>query len=251
MKWMLALVLATALPLSAQELTVAAAADLRPALEELSSRFQTQSSVKIHTIYGSSGDLFHQIENGAPFDVFLSANVAYPRKLESANQIVSGSYYEYARGKIVLIVRAASRLDVTRGLNILLDPSVRKVAIADPEHAPYGRAAVKALKAEKLYDKLSPKIVTGENISQTASFVLSGAADAGIVALSLVIAPPTSTQVRYAEIPAADYAPILQACVVLRSSKRQSDAVKFGSYLKSEEAVGILRRFGFELPATP
>ena len=248
MRSIILLLIALGLPGHAQELTVGAAADLRPALEEIAAHFQSTSSVKLHPIYASSGDLYQQIENGAPFDVFLSANVAYPLKLEQEQLTVSGTYFEYAQGKIVLMVRSASSLDISSGLSALLKPEIKKIAVAEPAHAPYGAAAVEALKTEKLYEQVTPKLVMGENISQTASFVLSGAADAGIVALSLVIAPPANSQVRYVEIPAADYTPILQACVVLHSSKNKSAAAKFEDYLRGEEAATILRRFGFEIP---
>ncbi len=177
---------------------------------------------------------------------FLSANADYPKKLEAAGLTVPGTYYEYARGKIVLMVPASSTLDVKRGLSLLLDPAVKKIAIADPSHAPYGQAAVAAMKAEKIYDQVSPKLVTGENISQAASFVLSGAADAGVVALSLAMS--AGPQVHYAEIPASDYPPIQQACVVLKSSKNPELAAKFETYLRTDEVKKIFGRFGFEVP---
>jgi len=233
----------------AQELTVAAAADARPALEEIASRFKTSTGKQISLIYGSSGKFYQQIQNGAPFDLFFSADVEYPKKLEAAGLTVPGSYYEYARGKIVLLVAAKSPLDLKPGLKILLDPRVNKVAIADPLHAPYGRAAVAALKSEGIYDKISAKIVTGENISQAASFVLSGAADVGIAALSLAISSSNREQVRFVEIPATDYPPIQQACVVLRSSKQQQLATEFEAYIRTSEAAAILMRNGFEVPA--
>jgi molybdate transport system substrate-binding protein len=233
-------------PARAQELTVAAAADLRPALEEIAAQFQAASGVQIKPIYGSSGNFYQQIQNGAPFDFFFSANADYPKKLEAAGLTVPGSYYEYARGKIVLMVPASSALDLKRGLSLLLDPAVKKIAIADPSHAPYGQAAVAAMKAEKIYDQVSPKLVTGENISQAASFVLSGAADVGVVALSLAMS--AGPQVRYAEIPAGDYPPIQQACVVLKSSKNPELAAKFEAYLRTDEVKKILERFGFEVP---
>src|SRR5262245_27642757 len=117
----------------AQEITVAAAADLRPAMEEIVAKFQqSQPGAAVKVTYGSSGNFFQQIQNGAPFDLFFSANVDYPKKLEAAGLVVAGSYYEYARGKIVLLVPASSKLDLTQGLKILLDPMVNKVAIADP-----------------------------------------------------------------------------------------------------------------------
>src|SRR5439155_14674339 len=232
----------------AQEITVAAAADLRPALEEIASRFQAVSGTRVRLIYGSSGNFYQQIQNGAPFDMFFSANLDYPKKLESAGFIMPGTYYEYARGKIVLMAPARSTLDLKRGLRVLLDPAVKKIAIADPSHAPYGQAAVAALNAERIYDQVSGRLVTGENISQTASFVLSGAADAGIVALSL--ARSAGSQARFTEIPASDYAPIKQACIVLRWSKEPERARQFQSFIQIEEAAQIFERSGFEVPPT-
>jgi molybdate transport system substrate-binding protein len=232
----------------AQELTVAAAADLRPALDEIASRLQASSGSTVKPIYGSSGNFYQQIQSGAPFDFFFSANADYPKRLESAGLTVPGTYYEYARGKIVLMVPAGSTLDLTRGLSVLLDPGVKKIAIADPSHAPYGQAALAAMKAEKIYDQASAKLVTGENISQAASFVLSGAADVGVVALSLALS--AGPQVRYAEVPAGDYPPIQQACVVLKSSKNPDLAAKFGTYLRTEEVRKIFERFGFEVPVS-
>ena len=232
----------------AQEITVAAAADLHFAVDEIASRFQAESGIHVHAIYGSSGNFYQQIQNGAPFDVFLSANVDYPKKLEAAGLTQPGTYFEYARGRIVLAVPANSTLGVKQGLKVLANPAVKKVAIADPAHAPYGMAAVAALKAEHIYEQVSTKLVAGENISQAASFVLSGAADAGIIALSLVKAPAAGAQVRFEAIPANDYPPILQASVVLRSSKQQKAAEKFLAFLRGKEAATIFRQYGFEVP---
>lgn len=236
------------LRVDAQEITVAAAADLHFAMDELASRFQAETGVRVKSIDGSSGNIYQQIQSGAPFDIFLSANVEYPRKLEAAGLIVPGTYYEYARGKIVLVVPANSSLDIRQGLRVLLNPAVKKVAIANPNHAPYGTAAVSALKAEHIYEEIAPKLVIGENISQTASFVLSGAADAGIIALSLTKSAESGAKVRVQEIPAGDYAPIQQACVVLRNSKEQPAAKRFESFLRTQEASEILKRYGFEVP---
>lgn len=229
-----------------QELTVAAAADLRPALEEIASGFKAATGAQIRPIYGSSGNFYQQIQSGAPFDFFFSANADYPKKLEAAGLAVPGTYYEYARGKIVLMVPASSTLDLKRGLSLLLDPAIKKIAIADPSHAPYGQAAVSAMKTEKIYDQVSPKLVMGENISQAASFVLSGAADVGVVALSLALS--AGPQVHFTEISALDYPSIQQACVVLKSSNHPDLAAKFETYLQTEEVRKIFERFGFEAP---
>jgi molybdate transport system substrate-binding protein len=240
------LVVLLAGPAPAQELTVAAAADLRPALEQIAAGFQAAAGATVKPIYGSSGNFYQQIQGGAPFDFFFSANADYPKKLEAAGLTVPGTYYEYARGKIVLMVPAGSSLDPKRGLSLLLDPAVKKIAIADPSHAPYGQAAVAAMKTEKIYDQVSPKLVTGENISQAASFVLSGAADVGVVALSLGLS--AGPQVHFAEIPVSDYPPIQQACVVLKSSRNQDLAAKFEAYLRTDEVKKIFERFGFDVP---
>jgi len=235
-------------PALGQDLTIAAAADLHSAIDEIAAHFQADFRVRVKVIYGSSGNFYQQIQNGAPFDLFLSANAEYPKKLESAGLAMAGSYYEYARGKLVLLVPADSKLELKQGLRILIDPGIHKIAIADPAHAPYGQAAMAALKSEKIYETVSPKIVTGENVSQAASFVLSGAADVGIVALSLAISPSDS-KVRYAEVPAGDYPPIRQAGIVLRSSKNQKLAMQFETYLRGEKAAEVFQRFGFEVPA--
>jgi molybdate transport system substrate-binding protein len=232
-----------------QEITVAAAADLRSALDEISAHFQSETSVHVKAVYGSSGNLFQQIQNGAPFDLFFSANSDYPKKLETAGLAVPESYYEYARGHIVLLTSSTSTLDLKRGLKVLLDTSIRRIAIADPSHAPYGQAAVAALKSQGIYDQVSRKIVVGENVAQAASFVTSGAADIGIVAKSLAVLSSARAQVRFAEIPANEYPAIQQACVLLKSSTKREAARRFLAYIKGPEASKILQRYGFEVPS--
>ena len=198
--------------------------------------------------YGSSGNFYQQLQNGAPFDVFLSANVDYPKRLQAAGLVTNGSYYEFARGSIVLLVRSNSTLDLKTGLRVLTQAKVTKVAIADPGHAPYGLAAIAALKSEGLYQPVQSKLVTGENVSQAASFVFSGAADAGIVAKSLALSPFADWRVRFVEVPAGDYPPLLQAMVALKSSKNQWGAAKFESFMRGSDAKTILKQFGFEVP---
>jgi molybdate transport system substrate-binding protein len=230
---------------AAQEVSVAAAADLQFAMQELAAQFQHDTGIRVNATYGSSGNFTQQIQNGAPFDMFFSANLEYPKQLDAAGLIVPGSLYQYARGKIVLWVPNNSKLDIGSGLKSLLDPSVQKLAIANPEHAPYGKAAVSALQQEKLYDAVKPRLVLGENIAQTATFVVSGAADAGIIALSLALSPNMKDKGRYFEIPASDYPPINQACVILKSSKNQAEDGRFLDFLKTADAAKILSRFGF------
>lgn len=234
--------------LHSQELNVAAAADLRPALDEINTRFKAESGINLRMSYGSSGNFFQQLQNGAPFDVFLSANVDYPKKLEQSDLIAPGTYYEFARGSIVLMVRYDSKVDLSEGLHALLTPTVKKIAIANPSHAPYGQAAVAAIKNVGIYDWAAPHLVMGENISEAASFVLSGAADAGIVAKSLALGPAAAKKVKFADIPAKDYPPLLQAMVVLKSSKNQPAAARFETFMRSNDAKKILQQFGFDLP---
>jgi molybdate transport system substrate-binding protein len=231
--------------LKAEEITVAAASDLQFALTDLADRFQKETGNSVKLTFGSSGNFFAQIQNGAPFDIFLSADVDYPHKLESAGLAEPGSLYEYARGKIVIWVRADSKLDLHRGIHALLDPSVGKIAIASPAHAPYGRAAVSAMQSAGVYQRVRDKLVLGENISQTTSFVVAGSADAGIIALSLALAPGMKAKGRYAEIPAAAYPPIRQACVILRSSQKKPIARQFVAFMKRPASSRLLQSYGF------
>ena len=239
------LLLTLALSVSAEEITVAAAADLQFALKDVSARFEKQTGNKVNLIFGSSGNFFSQIQNGAPFDVFFSADLDYPRKLEAAGQAEPHTLYQYATGKIVVWVRNDSKLDLGKGLAVLLDPSINKISIANPAHAPYGRAAMAALDHEKLSEKLKDKFVLGENVSQAAQFIDSGSAEVGIVAMSLAVAPAMKEKGRYAEVPAEFYPPLQQGCVVLASSKKKVTALAFVEFLKKPEIADLLKTFGF------
>jgi molybdate transport system substrate-binding protein len=233
----------------AQEISVAAAADLQFAMEDIAGRFQKETGKTVTPIYGSSGNFYQQIQNGAPFDAFFSANLDYPKKLEAAGFTEPGTYYQYARGKIVIWVPSGSKLDLSSGMKALLDPAVKKIAIANPQHAPYGQAAVAVMQQESIYDKVKDKFVLGENISQTASFVVSGAADVGIVALSLALSPNMKGKGRYVEVPPGEYPPIEQACVILRSSKNKEAAREFLSFVKTPAMADVLRSYGFDVQA--
>jgi molybdate transport system substrate-binding protein len=235
----------------AQEITVAAAADLQFAFQEVAARFQKDTGKSVKLISGSSGNFFTQIQNGAPFDVFFSADIDYPRKLEAAGLAEPGTLYPYATGKIVLWVPNESKLDLGQGVRVLLDPSIKKIALANPEHAPYGRAAVAAIKRENIYNKIAGKFVLGENISQAASFVVSGSADIGIVALSLALAPAMKQKGRYAEIPPDTYPPLEQAAVILKSSDKKDTARQFIEFMKTPPILELLRSYGFSAAGGP
>ncbi len=246
---MLALGLGLAGPArAADELRVAAAADLTFAFKDVAAKFQAQNGATVTLSFGSSGNFFSQIQNGAPFDLFFSADLSYAKKLEETGLAEPGTLFEYATGKIVLWVPSGSRLDLSKGLAVLTDPSIHKIAIANPEHAPYGRAAKAALEHEGIYDQVKNKIVLGENISQTAQFVQSGNADIGIIALSLARAPTLKDKGRYFDIPAQDYPAIEQAVVVLKSSKKKELANKFVAFLRQPESNRIMQSYGFVVP---
>jgi molybdate transport system substrate-binding protein len=232
----------------AAELKIAAAADLTFAFNDVVAQYHKQTSNVVKLSYGSSGNFYSQIENGAPFDLFFSADIGYPQKLEAAGLTVPGSIYEYATGKLVIWVPNASKIDLSRGLATLLDPSIRKIAIANPQHAPYGVAAVAAIHHAGIYDKIKGKLVLGENISQTAQFVESGNADVGILALSLALAPAMKEKGRYAEIPAADFRPIIQAGVILKSSPNKKLASQFLKFMKEPATVALMKKYGFSVP---
>src|SRR3954467_7739992 len=156
---------------AADEINVAAASDLTFAMKELAANYEKETGTVVKVTPGSSGNFFTQIQNGAPFDLFFAADIDYPKKLEAAGFGEPGTLYQYATGKIVIWVPAGSELDVSKGLPVLLDPRVRKIAIANPQHAPYGRAAIAAMTKQGVYQKLTNKLVFGENVSQAAQFV--------------------------------------------------------------------------------
>ena len=234
---------------AADKIMVAAAADLNVGLSEIVAHYEKQTGQLVEISFGSSGNFFHQIQNGAPFDIFFSADVDYPQKLIAAGLAEPASLYRYALGRLVLWVPASSSLDVEhRGINVLLDPAVKKIAIANPQHAPYGRAAAAALQHFGIYDKVSDRLVLGENVSQAAQFVESGNTQAGLIALSLALAPAMKDKGRYWEIPVDAYPTLQQAVVMLSRSKKKNEAAAFLEYLKSAEARTVLLRYGFSFP---
>jgi len=232
--------------LAAVNLTIAAASDLQAVLPEIAARFESATGVHATLAFGSSGNLSTQIENGAPFDVFLSADVAYPERLIADRHAFPDTLVRYARGRLVLWTRADSGLDVGRGLSVLTDAAVRRIAIANPEHAPYGRAAVEAMRRAQVYDRVREKLVLGENISQAAQFARSGNADAGLLARSLALGAGLRDVGRFVDVPSTLHAPIEQAAVVLSRSKEPDAARRFVAFLRTSEIAELLRASGFE-----
>ena len=231
--------------------TVAAASDLSYAMTEIAANFEKATGCSVRVSVGSSGNFLSQIENGAPFDVFFSADIEYPKKLAADGLAAPGSTYLYAMGKIVLWTREDSHVDLNRGLGALRDPAVKKIAIANPRHAPYGRAAEEALRRSGIYEAVKDRLVLGENISQAAEFVESGNADAGIVALSLVLSPALKDKGRVWAIPENLYTPIQQGAVILRGAPNGQGARQFLDFIKAPAIAAVLEQYGFSLPGSP
>ncbi|HQZ18965.1 MAG TPA: molybdate ABC transporter substrate-binding protein [Vicinamibacteria bacterium] len=247
---LLALVAAQTAGLSASPnpgpgLRIAAASDLRFALDEILTSFRAaHPSLRVDATYGSSGNFFAQLREGAPFDVFLSADSEYARRLSGEG--FAEAPFPYAIGRLALVVRKESGLD-PRGLGDLLkSPAIRRVAIANPAHAPYGRAADAALDTWRVRDLVAPKLVFGDSVSQAAQFVDAGAAQAGIVALALVKAK--SGGLAFAEISESAHPPLDQAGVVLKRTRAPEAARAFQAFLTGDAGRAILSRHGFGLP---
>lgn len=236
----------------ADEIKVAAAADLNYAMKDLAARFEQKTGNQVALSFGASGNFYSQIQNGAPFDLFFSADAGYPRKLADSGWLDRASLSTYAIGHLVLWVPNASALDPQKlKMNLLLQSSVQKVAIANPEHAPYGRAAMAALDHYGLKDKVAAKFVLGENISQAAQFVQSGNAQAGLIALSLAASPAMKDAGKYWQLPADAYPEMQQVAGIGSKSKHKATAQAFLDYVRSSEGAAVLRQYGFDAPAQP
>lgn len=231
-------------------LAIAAAADLQFALAEVKAAFaQAHPGLEVAITYGASGTFYTQLMNGAPFDLFLSADLGFPQKLVEAGVADGATLFQYSRGHLVLWAPKDSPIPVEQlGLKALLHPAARKVAIANPRHAPYGRAAEAALAKLGLLEGVKARLVFGENIGQTAQFVQSGAADIGILALSLAKAPALASG-RMWEIPQDAHPPLDQGGVVLSRARNRAAALAFRDFLRSPGGAAILRRYGFAVDA--
>jgi molybdate transport system substrate-binding protein len=227
-----------------QKVLVAAAADLRFAMDSIISVYPNASRIEV--IYGSSGKFYEQISNAAPFDVYFSADMTYPQKLEENNKTAS-EIYPYGVGRLVIW----SRKDLGENLkpDILKEKLIRKIAMANPRHAPYGQRAEEALARYGIYEEVSNKLVFGENIAQTAQFVSTGAADIGIIALSLVLSPNMQKfNPDYYLIPESYHNKLLQGAVLIKSNAPKQEAKNFFEFVKTEQAKQILTYFGFVQP---
>jgi molybdate transport system substrate-binding protein len=229
---------------------VAAAADLKFALDEISEAFHRRyPDITLQVSYGSSGHFFAQLSNRAPFDMFFSADVDYPRKLIEQGLAAQDTAFSYAVGRLVIWVPRTSRIAVEHlGMQALVDPMVRKIAIANPKHAPYGRAAEAAMKTFGVYEKVREQLVYGENIAQTAQFIQTGSADIGIIALSLALAPTLKEAGRYWEVPLDAHPRIEQGGVILSWATDVAAAQDLRAFVLGAEGKAVLHRYGFFLP---
>lgn len=230
----------------AETITVAAASDLVFAMDEIVAAFESSHpSDRIEVVYGSSGKFHTQIRQGAPYDLYFSADIALPRQL-AASGFAASEVTPYAVGRIVLW---SASLDATRmTLASLLDPEITRVAIANPRHAPYGQRAEEALRAAGLWDEIQPKLVFGENIAQTAQFVETGNAQVGILALSLALSPRLAKQGRYGLIPESLHQPLEQGFIVTKRAEASALARRFADFMSGPTARAVMTRHGFALP---
>ncbi len=233
-----------------EQITVAAAADLQYAMKDLATRFEQKTGNKVTLSLGASGNFYSQIRSGAPYDLFFSADEQYPKKLAESGLIDNRSLRTYAVGHLVLWVPNNSGLNLQElKMDLLLEPAVQKIVIANPQHAPYGRAALAALEHFGLKDKVASKLVFGENISQAAQFVQSGNAQAGLIAKSLAVSAAMKDAGSYWELPPASYPEIQQTVGILSSSKHKSAAHAFIDFIQSSEGATVLKQYGFALPS--
>ena len=227
---------------------VAAASDLKYAFDEVMARLtKRHPGLRIEAVYGSSGNFHAQLGQRAPFDLFLSADVEYPRDLVKRGVAVDRDLFTYATGHLVLWVPSTSPLLLDRdGLRAVT--RARRVAIANPRHAPYGRAARAALEHARLWDQVQPRLVLGDNIAQTAQFAETGAADAALIAKSLATAPAMRAKGRYIEIAAATHPPLVQGGLILPWARSREAAMLVRDYLLGTEGRTLLQSYGFGLP---
>jgi molybdate transport system substrate-binding protein len=240
------LLLSVSTTVHAEQITIAAAADLKFAMDEIVVKFKRENPGNdVEVIYGSSGKFHTQIQQGAPYDLYFSADISFPRELVK-NGFATSEVAPYALGRIVLWSATMNANQMT--LESLTDVSIKHIAIANPKHAPYGKRAEEALRASGLWDKLEPKLVYGENIAHAAQFVQTGNAQVGIIALSLAVNPELANQGGYWLIPDTLHAPLEQGFVITKRAEKNTLARKFADYMRSSATRSIMSKYGFVIP---
>lgn len=228
---------------NAQTVKIAAASDMKYIMPEIILKYKTKNpQANIDVAYGSSGLFFQQISSGANYDIYFSADISYTQRLKEQGFVI-GDIKTYAFGALVLW---SSTIDVSKGIGILNNSSIKKIAIANPKHAPYGKRAEECLKYYKIYDKVSDKLVFGDNITQTAQFAVTGNVDIAFIALAIAEAPEMKFKGTYFKLDSKSYNPLEQACVLLKNSN--PEAAKFMKYVLSNECKPIFEKYGFILP---
>lgn len=228
---------------SSHELTVAAASDLTPAFEELGREFELAHKTKVVFVFGSTGLLTKQIENGAPMDLFAAANVSYVDQLEQKGLIIPDSKAIYARGRITLWTPADSNLRLL-DIRDLARPEVQRVALANPDHAPYGLAARQALETAGIWERVKPKLVYGDNIRQTLQYAETGNVEVAILALSL----STQSRGRWTLIPEDLHKPIDQGMAIIKTTENEPAARAFAAFVNGPQGRAIMQKYGFTFP---
>jgi molybdate transport system substrate-binding protein len=230
----------------AGKITVAAAADLKFAMDEIVATFKKSNAGEdVEVIYGSSGKFHTQIQEGAPYDLYFSADIGFPQELVKKG-LAASEVKPYAFGRIVLW---SATLDAARmNLNSLADPKIARIAIANPRHAPYGKRAEEALRAAGVWDKVEPKLVYGENIAATAQFVQTGNAQIGVIALSLALNPELASKGGYWLIPDSLHEPLEQGFIITKRAESNPLAKRFADHMGGKEARAVMTRYGFVLP---
>lgn len=233
-------------PAHAEKITVAAASDLKFALDDIVTAFnKTGQDDQVEVIYGSSGKFHTQIQQGAPYDLYFSADINFPREL-AKNGFAASEVKPYAVGRIVLW---SASMDATKmTLASLTDPKIVRLAIANPKHAPYGQRAEEAMRATGVWDKVEPKVVLGENIAATAQYVQTGNAQVGIIALALALSPELSSKGGYWLIPDNLHKPLEQGFIITKRAQNNNLAKRFADYIGSKPARAVMTRYGFVLP---
>jgi molybdate transport system substrate-binding protein len=235
-----------ALSAHAEKVTIAAAADLKFAMDDIVLAFKMNNpSDEFDVIYGSSGKFHTQIQQGAPYDLYFSADIAYPLELAKTG-FAASAVKPYAVGRIVLWSASMDASKIT--LDSLTDPKISRIAIANPKHAPYGKRAEEALRASGVWDKIEPKLVYGENIAQTAQYVQTGNAQVGIIALALAISPELANRGGYWLIPDTLHTPLTQAFVITKRAEGNAAARRFADFMSSKSARVVMGKYGFTLP---
>jgi molybdate transport system substrate-binding protein len=230
----------------AEKITIAAAADLKFAMDEIATGFkQSHPGHDLEVVYGSSGKFYTQIQQGAPYDLFFSADIKYPQELVKKGMAAS-EVKPYAVGRVVLWSNSLDAGKMT--LASLTDPKITRIAIANPKHAPYGKRAEEALKSSGLWDTLQPKLVYGENIAHTAQFVQTGNAQMGIIALSLALNPELRKKGGYYLIPDKLHNPLEQGYIITKRAADKPLARQFAEYMGSKPARTVMTKYGFVLP---